>query len=166
MIPGLPIELHYHKFVILMVLISVITVPREKFGRYFWVSLVWGYLGTFLFTWICSDLLHLFEWRYLEEIKFMGANHWFALAWAMAIMVYLRFLPTRQAWYVFPIYLLVFSISSAALDLNFHKLKMLEYYHWNPFYRFLVALIWFYGAAKHQEALEKLPLKKNAEESR
>ncbi|TCL73241.1 hypothetical protein EDC14_1005103 [Hydrogenispora ethanolica] len=163
MLPGIPLPYYYPAFALMMVAITVIFVPREEYGRLFWVSLVWGYLGSLVFAYVCVERLRLFEWRYIEELKAFGHPHWLALSWLLAVMLFLQFLPTRKEIYVFPLYLLTFSVASGALDANFHQLGLLEYHHWHPFFRFLIALGWFYGAARHQWRLDRRPTRDRLE---
>ena len=41
----------------------------------------------------------------------------------------------------------ILSLMSAMLDQAFHGLGLIEYYHWSPLARFLVAVAWSDGAA-------------------
>jgi hypothetical protein len=164
MLPGIPPQYYYPLFALLMLVVVFVFVPKEKFGSLFWVSLIWGYVGTFLFNGIVGAGLDWFDWRFSGGFQVLGVSHWLALAWLLAMMLFLRFLPTRKAIYAFPGYLVAFAWASGMLDLQFHQLGLLVYHHWNPFYRFLLGLIWFYGAARHQWALERLPHQNGKEE--
>lgn len=147
---GLPIEIYYPAFTFLMLFLTIIFVPKNKFKSLFWLSLIWGFLFSIFFVFVFGGLLNLLQWRHAEPFSFYGAPVWLNVAWLLAIMIYLYFLPTQKEWYYFASYLLGFAFASAILDKIFNQIGLLDYIHWNPFYRFLVALFWFYGAACHR----------------
>lgn len=149
----IPIELYYPALTFLLWFLVLSLVPKEQVRKLFWLSLLWGYLGSKAFAFLVGDIFHLFAWKHAMPFKFLGAPHWLVMGWIFAIMLYLYFMPKTKEWYAFPAYLFAFSLASAALDQIYHNLGLLEYIHWNPFWRFLVALGWFYGVARHYQYL-------------
>jgi hypothetical protein len=148
-------ELAYPFFALFLLVLTIVYVPKQKFGSLFWVSLVWGFFFSIIFNLIFGEWLHLFHWEHAYPFIFLGSPIWLSIAWLAAIMFYLRFIPTREVWYVFPVYLLVFVFASLALETIFNQAGLFFYTGWNPFYRFLASLILFYGAAWHQRVLSK-----------
>lgn len=132
-----------------MVLLVVFFVPRPQFPELFWFGLLWGFLGTIAFESIFGKVLGLFNWQHIAPFEFLGQSLWVCLAWIFSIIFYLSNLPETRGWFYYLVYLLAFSIASAALDKVFYQVGLLNYLHWNPFYRFLVALVWFHGAYLH-----------------
>jgi hypothetical protein len=132
-----------------MLLLTIIFVPKDKFKSLFWLSFLWGFLVSIAFVLITSGLLNLLQWRHTMPFSFYGTPVWLNVAWLLSIMLYLYFLPTQKEWYYFAVYLFGFAFASAILDKVFHQIGLLQYIHWNPFFRFLVALGWFYGTAYH-----------------
>lgn len=164
--PWIPLEYHYPLFTMIIFGLVLAFVPKNKVPQLFWTSLVWGFFVSVLFVLIFGKLLRLFHYDKADPFTFYESPIWVNVAWLGAVMLYLRFLPTREVWYVFPAYLLVFSFASMVLDKIFHQTGMLSYSGWQPFYRFLASVFLFYCSAKHQWALEKKDLKKGANEER
>lgn len=104
---------------------------------------------------ILGQILKLFEWQHTMPFNFYGHPTWINVAWLLSIMLYLHFLPTQKEWYYFASYLFGFATASAVIDKIFNQIGMLQYSHWNPLYRFFIALIWFYGAAYHYDYMRK-----------
>ncbi len=155
MLPGIPVEYYYPILALLLLVLVIIFVPKEEFRKLFWLSFLWGYLGSKIFAIVIGELLHLYRWRHAEPFEFLGAPHWLVLGWGLAMMLYFYLLPASKERYAFPIYLLIFTMASTAIDWIFHSAGLLQYFHWNPGYRFLLALAWFYGAARHYRYLEE-----------
>lgn len=149
MFPGVPIEYYYPALALFLLLLVALFIPKEESKKLFWISFLWGYLGSKIFVIVFGGLLRLFKWKQAMPFEFLGAPHWLVLGWGLAMMLYFYFLPKSKEWYAFPVYLIIFSLTSAALDSIFHNAGLLEYIHWNSFCRFIVALVWFYGAARH-----------------
>ena len=160
--PGVPVEYFYPFFAVFMLILTVVFVPREYYRQFFWPSMVWGFSLEIIFVSL-SRLLGMFRYVKSGPFVFMGTPIWIALAWLLSLMLFFYFLPNRRVWYVFPVYILMFSFGSAMLGTVFSNAGLLIYQNWTPFYRFLVAIPWWYGAAKHYKALsaydpdDKLP---------
>ena len=146
---GAPIEYYYPAFTILILVLTMVFVPKEKIKSFFWLSLLWGFLGSMIIGTIFGGIFKLFKWEYAMPFLVYGHPTWINLAWLLAFIIYLYYLPTQKEWYYLAIYLVCFATASAILDLIFNQIGILHYRHWNPFYRFIVALLWFYGAACH-----------------
>lgn len=153
MFPGLPIEYYYPALALLLLALVIIFVPREEFRRLFWLAFFWGYIGSKVFAIIIGTILHLYQWKHAMPFEFLGTPHWLVFGWGLAMVLYFNFMPQSKEWYAFPIYLAIFTLASTALDQIFHNAGLLEYIYWNPFYRFIAALVWFYGAAWHYNYL-------------
>ncbi len=153
MLPGIPIEYYYPIFSFFMFSLAYLLIPREKFTNLFWFGLIWGFLFNIIFNLIFGSLFNLFRYQHTEAFSFLGSPLWINFAWIFAVMLYLYYLPQETKWYLFPLYIFTFSVASAALDLVFNQTGMLTYANWNPFYRFIFALIWFYGLTLHSKAL-------------
>lgn len=151
---GLPIEMYYPALAFLLWALVVSLIPKEQIKRLFWLSFLWGYLGSKAFVFLISEVFRLYAWKRAMPFKFLGAPHWLVLGWAFALMLYFYFMPETKERYAFPAYLFAFSLASAALDQIFHQIGLLEYIHWNPFYRFILAMAWLYGAARHYRYLQ------------
>lgn len=151
---NIPIGVYYPVFTFLMLFLTIIFIPKHKFKALFWISFIWGFLFSIFFVFIFSGMLNLLKWQHTMPFAFYGSPVWLNVAWLLSIMLYLYFLPAQKEWYFFTSYLLGFAFASAVLDTIFNQIGLLEYIHWNPFYRFIVALFWFYGAAYHHNYLK------------
>ncbi|HEX3046433.1 MAG TPA: hypothetical protein VHY08_16875 [Bacillota bacterium] len=151
---GIPVEYYYPAFTIFMLLLTIIFVPRNKFKSLFWLSLLWGFLGSMVVGMIFGGIFKMFRWEYAMPFMFLGHPTWINLAWFLAMILYFYYLPTQKAWYFLALYVIVFAVASTNLDVIFQQIGMLHYLHWRPFYRFLVAIVWFYGAAYHYQYLK------------
>jgi hypothetical protein len=152
---GIPVEFFYPIFTFLMLLLTMLFVPRKEFKSLFWLSFIWGFGVSIFFVLIFSELLNLLKWRYAFPFTFYGSPVWLNIAWLFSIMIFLYYLPTQKEWYYFTIYLFGFAFASAILDQIFMQIGLLEYIHWNPICRFFVALAWFYGAAFHHHFMKE-----------
>ncbi len=144
----LPIELYYPAFSLFMMFLAIVFVPREKFKSFFWIGLLWGYVFSILASFLGNNL-NLFRWEHIQPFGFLTSVQWLDLAWIFAVILFLYYIPEDPGWYVYPVYLIIFSIASAALDMVFHELGLLTYVNWSPIWRFILAFIWFYGATLH-----------------
>ncbi len=149
MFPKIPVEFYYPALAFLLLLLVVLFIPKAEIKQLFWISFLWGYVGSKAFAFIIGQALNLYKWKHAMPFEFLGAPHWLVLGWGLALMLYFYFLPESNDWYVFPTYLLIFAMASTALDKIFHNAGLLEYIHWNPLCRFILSLLWFYGAARH-----------------
>jgi len=150
---SLPLQAYLPLFASTMLGLVVLFVPRKRFAELFWLGLVWGFFANIIFVLVFSELLGLFKWQHVYPFRFLGQSIWTIFSWILTQIFYLNFIPEGDKWYRFPAYLLGFSVASAALDKVFYQLGLLNYIHWNPFFRFLVALVWFYGAYLHYKYL-------------
>ncbi len=151
----LPIKIYYPLFTFLMLFLTIIFVPKDKIKTLFWLSFIWGFLGSIFYVFIFSELFYLLKWQHAYPFSFYGTPVWLNVAWLLSIMLYLYFLPIQKEWYYFASYLFGFSLASAILDKIFNQIGLLQYIHWNPFFRFIIALGWFYGAAYHHNCLKE-----------
>jgi hypothetical protein len=151
--PEIPLNLYYPLFVLLLFAVVICFIPKEKYRSLFWMSLLWGFFACHLSIIILGKLFNLFHWEHTFPFDFLYAPFFIKLAWFLAMMIYFYFLPERTEWYVLPLYIFMFSFVSAALDWIFHQMGLLTYFHWSPFIRFLVAIIWFYLATIHYRSL-------------
>jgi hypothetical protein len=145
---GIPVEMLYPIFALFLFGLAIIFIPRDKFKDLFWVSLIWGYMFSILSAFLGREF-GLFEWRRIFPFEFLGSVQWLDFAWIFAVMLFLYYIPESKGWYIYPSYLTIFSVASAAIDMIFHELDLLAYINWNPFCRFGLALFWFYGATVH-----------------
>jgi hypothetical protein len=88
---GIPLALYYPIFTLLILLLTIILVPKDQFKVLFWFGLLWGFLGSMVFVLITSDLLHLLAWRHILPFSFYGNSIWLNIAWILSIMLYLAF---------------------------------------------------------------------------
>ena len=152
---GVPIEYYYPVFSGFMLFLTLVFVPRNQFKSLFWLGLIWGFLGSMIVGTIFGQIFKMFRWEYAMPFLFFGHPTWINLAWLLAIILYLYYLPTQKEWYFLAVYVIGFAVASATLDTIFHQIGLFHYLHWSPFYRFLVALAWFYGAACHHNYLRE-----------
>ncbi len=148
----IPIDWYYIVIAFLMWGLALFLIPKEKYKPLFWYGLIWGYLAGSIFAWIFGQWLHCYEYKLVEPFRPFYTNIWLNFAWIPTIMIYLFYLPTSNLWYIYPLYLITFSLASAGLDDIFHQAGLLKYYHWNLFIRFIISLIWFWGVKVHYKA--------------
>ena len=153
LIRQIPLNLYYPIFALTMLFLVALFIPKAQFRHLFWISLFWGFFVCHFFILIFGALLNLFQWVHAFPYVFLSAPIFIKIAWLFSIMLYFYFLPRRNEWYVLPMYILMFSFISAALDQIFHQMGLLVYYHWNPWFRFLLAVVWFYLAQLHYRVL-------------
>ena len=153
--PIISIEFYYPLCAVFIFVLALVLVPKDQLKPLFWYGLVWGFLAGYIFAWIFGTGLKLFEYQFAEPFKVFGVCLWLSFAWIPAIMIYLYYLPSSELWYAFPLYLLIFALASASLDEVFHGSGLLKYHFWNPFFRFIVAVFWFWGAKVHYLATEE-----------
>lgn len=147
-----PHDIYYIGFGLIMFLLVVSLVPREGIRRLFGISIIWGYLGSFVFIAFFSSLLNLFAWQE-TAFTFFGSPIIINLAWALALLIYLYFLPKSK--HLFWLYLLTFSLISVGLDTVFNQLGILQYISWGLTARFAVSVAWFLGASFHLNYISK-----------
>lgn len=144
-----PKEFYYPLFFGFMWIFILVLIPKDKLKGLFFYGLVWGFLAAYPFIWIFAEWLHLFEYFHAEPFKVFGVNLLLAGAWIPAIMLFLYYLPSDHSRYARPLYFLIFALASASIDGFFHSVGLLKYYFWSPWFRYIISLIWFWGAYKH-----------------
>jgi len=145
-------DYYYIGFALLMAALVLALIPRTAIRKLFGFSLVWGYLGSFSFVnFLGEGILNLFSWNEADPFIFIKTPFLLNLAWAPAVMIYLYFVPKPK--HLFYLYFLSFTLISAGLDEVFHRLGLLRYIFWNPFFRFIVAFLWLYGVTWHAEKI-------------
>lgn len=141
-------DFYYIGFALLMGGLALIVIPRKTIRHLFGFSLVWGYLGSLFFIIVFGGgLFKLFYWRFSEPFTFFQSPFLLNLAWVPAIMIYIYFLPKIKHLHL--LFLFSFALVSAGLDEMFHRMGLLEYIHWHPFWRFIIAVVWLLGATIH-----------------
>ncbi|MCR3923003.1 MAG: hypothetical protein NUK65_10900, partial [Firmicutes bacterium] len=148
----IPHDIYYFTFTFLMALFMIILIPREDIKRLFGISFVWGYFGSLVFVITLGRLMSLFSWQE-TAFTFLNSPFLLNLAWVPALMLYLYFLPKEKV--LFWLYLLTFALVSAGLDSIFNQLGTLQYISWNPFARFIVAIVWLLSTTLHFKYLSK-----------
>ncbi len=143
------IEFYPPVFALFLLVLLLAFVPKEKYKELFWFGLIWGYLGSTVLVFFFDTVLHLFHYERIIPSIMFGGPLWLTFAWIPAIMLYLHYLPARKEWYVFPFYLVAFSVAGMEVDVAFNRCGYLVYKHWSPFYRFFLGLVWFYLVALH-----------------
>jgi hypothetical protein len=145
----IPVDWYYPLCALLFWILALALIPKEKMKPLFWYGLIWGFLAGCMFAWIFGIWLKLLDYNVAEPFKPFGVCIWLAFGWVPAIMIFLNHLPPKKLWYALPLYILIFALASASLEDVFHLAGLLKYRFWNPFFRFIVALIWFWGAQAH-----------------
>lgn len=141
---------YYPVFAAIMLILVVLFLTKKEIKELFWYGLIWGFLGSLIFIFLCSGVFHLFEFKRIYPFLYLGVSPvWNNLAWVPTIMIYIHFLPSKKERYFFPLYLFTFAILSTLIDDIYQHLGMMKYIHWNLFYRFIIALVWFYGVTWH-----------------
>lgn len=151
----IPVELYYPLLAVFMWLFALVLIPKDKLKTLFWYGLVWGFLAGKLMGFVCGAWLNLYAYQLVEPFKFLGGSLWLSFAWIPAIMIYLYYLPMNELKYTFPLYLLAFALASAGIDEVFHAAGLLNYNFWNPFFRFIIAIFWFWGVKVHYNLTSK-----------
>lgn len=143
---NIPHDIYYIAFALLLAFFMIVLIPNGERRHLLGFSLIWGYLGSFIFVEIFGVFLNMFEWQ-TSPFTFGGSPLLLNLAWAPALMIYLYFLPKEK--HMFWLYLVTLSLVSAGIDSSFNKLGSLEYNQWSPVWRFIVAIVWFLAATLH-----------------
>lgn len=153
----IPLEYYAPVFAIFLLFLLVIFVPRERYKELFWFGLTWGFLLNSIMVFLISEVFNLFYYERVMPFIMFGAPLWLTFAWIPTIMLYLHFLPERDEWYMFPLYLIGFGVAGMEIDGVLNRGGLLLYNHWTPFYRFLLAIGLFYLVALHYRRWKKSP---------
>lgn len=81
MFSELPVEYYYPALAFFLVLLVALFVPKEESKKLFWISFLWGYLGSKIFVIVFGGLMRLFKWKQAMPFEFLGAPHWLVLGW-------------------------------------------------------------------------------------
>ncbi len=149
----LPLNLYYPSFALIMLLLLVFFMDRREIKETLWFGLLWGPVVTFTIFNSLGVIFHLYRYLHAAPFIFWGYPFWTGLAWASAVMLFIHFWPNRPEWYYSLIYIASFAMLSAAIDEVFQKLNLLQYIHWNWFFRFIISFIWFFSASIHWRRL-------------
>ena len=85
---GVPVEYYYPGFAVLMFILLIVFVPKEKFKSYFWLALIWRCLGSIFVGTIFGGILKLFRWEYAMPFLFYGHPIWINLAWLLEFVFF------------------------------------------------------------------------------
>lgn len=147
-------QIYYPLFAFLMLALVLVFVPRPEIKKLFWFSLLWGStVETSLI--LLFRQLNFYYYVKLEPFNFLGAPLWIPMAWSPAIILFIYFYPNRKEWYYNLFYLVFFSGLGVGIGLFFTQAGLIKEVRWHEFLRFPFHLLWFYGALKHYQHLEK-----------
>jgi hypothetical protein len=132
----------------------VVFLNRKEIQSLFWFGLIWGSGFTTLIIFLVDNVLNLVKYQHAYPFTIAKLPLFFDLAWTPAVIIYLHFLPRKKLGYAYHSYIITFCLFNAANDEVFHQIGLLKYVHWNPFYRFLISLPYFYWLATHYRKLE------------
>lgn len=122
-------------------------VPKEKFKELLWYGLTFGFIGNAFFLAMGGEVFSLFRWVNVHPFRFLGYSIWDDLLLIFMVIFFLNFLPKPTHKVMFWVYIMAFAVIHAMHDQIFHQVGLLNYYHWNPFFRFIMGLVWFFGIA-------------------
>jgi hypothetical protein len=148
-----PIQFGYIIFALLMFLLQVSLVPREKVRKLFWFSLIWGSMTDLFLVWIIRAL-QLYQYNYLEPFGFLGAPILNSLAWSPALILFIHLLPQRQEGYVIPLYIGAFSMVGVFVGAFYTEFGLVTNIHFHYGWRFPIWYLWFSAACWHYRKLK------------
>lgn len=149
-----PLTLYYFAFPLSLLILMVIFLNRKEIKSLFWFGLIWGTGVTTLIIFIISNIFNLVKYQHVYPFTIFNLPLFFDLAWTPAILIFLHFLPQKKLGYAYHSYIIVFCLLNAVNDEVFHQIGLLKYIHWNPFYRLLISLPYFYWVAVHYTNLK------------
>jgi hypothetical protein len=144
-----PLTLYYIAFPLGLLILMITFLNRKEIKALFWFGLIWGTGLTTTIVFILEDLLGLIKYQHGDPFIILNLPFLFDLAWIPAIMLFLHFLPSQKIRYAYHTYIIFFALLNAVNDEFFHQVGLLKYIHWNPFFRFLISLPYFYWLAVH-----------------
>lgn len=149
-----PFTIYYFAFPLGLLLLTIIFLNRREIKSLFWFGLIWGSGFTTIIIFIIADVFNLLKYRHVYPFTVFNLPLLFDLAWTPAILLFLHFLPKKRLGYAYHSYIIVFCLLNAINDEVFHQIELLEYIHWNPIYRFLISIPYFYWLAIHYTDLK------------
>lgn len=141
-------------FAILVWVITLILVPKERIGKFFHVGLVGGFLLAITLNILGVSVLHL--WRYGPDIiAFNGIPLAIPLAWTAEVILYVNYLPEHKLSIV--LYTVAFVTIATIADYFCVKLGMRVYLNWSLWSMFFLglfshALVYAYYYITYSEA--------------
>ena len=160
---ALPGDWYYLLLAMLLFAGVVLLIPRRYIRTYFPAAILLGSGTSFFFNMVFGQLLKSLSYVGHGAFHVFGGPFWILFAWTPAIMLFLHFLPRRESTLLRWAYIAAWSVFSMSLDILLHQLGLLQYIHWGPWQRFLVAMVWFGMTARfaryllggHEEEREK-----------
>jgi len=149
-----PLVLYYFAFPLGLLLLLVIFLNRKEIKSLFWFGIIWGTILTTIIIFILSNIFHLLTYQHVYPFTIFNLPLFLDLAWAPAIIIFIHFLPDKKVGYAYYTYIVFFALLNGANDEVFHQIGLLKYIHWNPFFRFLISLPYFYWLAVHYQSLK------------
>jgi hypothetical protein len=151
--PVKPIQFGYIIFALLMFLLQVILVPRERIRKLFWFSLICRLLVDLCLVWIIRAL-QLYQYNYLEPFGFLGASILNSLAWSPSIILFIHFLPERKEGYAVPLYIGAFSMVGVFIGAYYTEFGLIQNIHFHYGWRFPIWYLWFSATYWHYRKLK------------
>jgi hypothetical protein len=149
-----PLILYNFAFPMGLIILMVVFLNRKEIQSLFWFGLIWGTGLTTAIIFLIDDVFKLVSYQHIYPFSIAKLPLLFDLAWTPAIIMFLHFLPKKKTGYAYYFYIIIFCLINAANDEVFHQIGLLRYIHWNPFYRFLISVPYFYWLAVHYADLE------------
>ena len=147
------IQLGYIVFALLMFMLMIIMVPREKIRKLFWFSLLWGPTVDVFLVWSFSAL-RFYQYQYIKPFDFFGIPIWNALAWIPAIVLFIYFLPERKEPYLIWLYIATYSMLGVFVGAFYTEFGLVKEIHFHYGLRFPVWYLWFWAVLWHHRKLE------------
>ncbi|HEX3047999.1 MAG TPA: hypothetical protein VHY08_24820 [Bacillota bacterium] len=149
-----PLTIYYFAFPLCLLILTIVFLNRKEIKSLFWFGLIWGTVLTTIIIFILDNILNLVKYQHVYPFTIMNLPLFFDLAWTPAIMMFVHFMPDKKTGYPYYAYMIFFCLINAANDEVFHQIGLLKYIHWNPFFRFLISLPYFYWIAIHFQSLK------------
>ncbi len=132
----------YPAFLIFLLILSLIFIPKKDYKEYLIYGFLGGGLGDMVVVGIFQNLLHIIRFKNTGIFNVLGENFLSPPCWTLTVMLFLYFLPKQKLFQY--LYILTFAGYSVGFGIIVHNVGLFEYRPWfYPVFSYLTFLGWW-----------------------
>lgn len=139
---ALPYFYYLLGFALGILFLVMVFIPKGEIQRLFWLSALWGSGSNFIIEYIFV-LAGLTQYEHIMPFNIGVLPLWTILAWALAVMLFIYFLPQRKEKYIRWMYILLWSTFTWFVAVIFRNLGILVFIKGGPWIWFITGLVMY-----------------------
>ncbi len=135
-------NLFYPVFLVSTFILTLIFIPKKDYKTYLIYGLIIGGLGDFVLVSLMQNIFNVMSFKNQGIFNVLGQIALSPPSWAVSIMLFLFFLPTRK--FFLYIYIVTWGLTSVSYGYVVHNVGLFDFEPWlYPIPSFIIFLTWW-----------------------